>query len=376
VGTESAPYLSGQAEDRSWRFWLWSVIGHVGVGAILLLTPAKDFILTKPAQDKDRPPMRIRDAELEKFVEELRDQTAEEIRGRVTLLQAGQERMATNFDTLHKHFFKGFEDLQRQSARARMETYMRDTLDRLKRLLDTCDKALAEKRSEDMIRQYNENIAKILAGMEELERGFRLVDDLQNLVPTQRKILDGQHTASQFHRYHEDAIQWRGRLEEEIASSRRQLGEAEEKVRQLEPEAATLEAKAKAQTDALAALQKALADARAKKDAAGIRGLVPPGVGLSHQTAPGRSFPLIFRGEFMGYPGNLGQPAAEGRGDHPAAAEGGRGPDGDPRRRVERLHRAVHQHEELRGDPAGLGALARPGPVCHLELGSDKGRTV
>ena len=60
------------------------------------------------------------------------------------------------------------------------------------------------------------------------------------------------------------------------------------------------------------------------KDAAGIRGLGPPGVGLAHQAPPGRGFPLVLGGEFMGHPGDFGQPPAEGHGVVP----------GDPHHRL------------------------------------------
>ena len=60
------------------------------------------------------------------------------------------------------------------------------------------------------------------------------------------------------------------------------------------------------------------------KDPAGPGGRGPPGVGLTHQAAPGRGLPLVFGGQLMGDAGDPGQPPAEGRGVVP----------GDPHHRL------------------------------------------
>ncbi len=215
MNTSEKQYLRPQGKGRSLLFWTFSAAIHACVGAVLLYSPAKDFIMAKP-ELKERPPMRIKGRKLEEFVEELRDQTCDELRARVNLLQAGQTRMADNFETLHRHIFKDFEEKQRRTARARLEEYLEKTHARTASMHRLCEEAAAKKRSEKLISAYAGETAQILAGLEEIGRGLRLIDDLGNLVPKQAKALEAQHNALQFLRYHEEAALRKDRYEEEI----------------------------------------------------------------------------------------------------------------------------------------------------------------
>ena len=143
-------YLSEMTTERGWRFWGLSATAHGLLAVVLFYSPAKTYLLAK-AQPQDRPPMRIRGEELSKFVDALRDQTAEHLRERVNLLREGQKRMAGNFNVMQRHVFANFEEQQKKTARARLEHYLKETRKRLMLLLEAGERAKHESQSATLL---------------------------------------------------------------------------------------------------------------------------------------------------------------------------------------------------------------------------------
>ena len=89
------------------------MILHIGLlGWLIWYGPVRDIVLER---GKPKREALIRGKELEKVIEQMQKSVAEELEERVQLLKQGQDRMATNFDTLNAHF-QPFEQSQKATA--------------------------------------------------------------------------------------------------------------------------------------------------------------------------------------------------------------------------------------------------------------------
>ena len=210
---------------RKSRLWLISLTLHLLVLGALVLVPAKQYF----ENDFDSPEKKTKDImqrgqELEEIMEDVRDLTAERLARKVALLDAGSERMATNFETMNE-FYQPLEDQQRESAMARMDLYVERTLGNMKKLSEQLTRADGMKNVEKIIATLEGSDqlgSRILVGQEELRRGLMfLAPDDQDLVELQKKAEENQLQAIS-HRG------WAFGTLRNVVSTRESIAEAEE----------------------------------------------------------------------------------------------------------------------------------------------------
>ncbi|MFW5829184.1 MAG: hypothetical protein ACOCXA_02880 [Planctomycetota bacterium] len=240
------------------RFWMVSALIHGIFVVIVLLSPAGDVILNR--EEKKRAPEVIRkDEELAETIEEVRDIIAERLRGQVELLAAGQERMATNFDTLNAHY-QPFADKQRETARVRFDQEADDTIERQLVLTKLSKAAVADPAANMAVFEeaLDKHEARVLTGQEEVRRGLRLLaGDQQDLIAMQEEAEQGQLKAIEF-------FGWARGTHSSIEKARNRLEQLETAIPAQKQEVAALEQTlAKAEKE-LAAAKQARQDAQEK----------------------------------------------------------------------------------------------------------------
>jgi len=230
----SASTPSAIPQDRRRRsdrvFWGLSVAFHGVLAAVLLAIPAREYLFRKETI-RERARVNTRGDELERIVEEIRDRTADRIRARVALLKSGQERMATNFDTMNK-YYQPFVSEQRQAAAARFDTYAGKALqamDELRLMLDHADET---KDTAKVVAVKETVIPRITSWQEEVRRSMMLLEladaDLQK---KQEEAEDGQHKVTSF-------MRWANGCVHSIARRRKELPELKARVANMKLEMA------------------------------------------------------------------------------------------------------------------------------------------
>ena len=197
---ERERFVPGRQKTES-HFWLVSVILHVGIAVVILLSPVGQSIFTKERTVK--PEIVRKNEELAEVVEDIRDLAVERLKNQVALLEAGQDRMANNFTTMNRHHAK-FAEQQLKTARVRFNQEATGTVKRLDTLF-----SLTELGNQDrdtylaaVIPALDENEARILSGMEEIRRGLRLLlPDNESVIAQQKEVEDAQLKAMQFLRW-------------------------------------------------------------------------------------------------------------------------------------------------------------------------------
>jgi len=223
-------------------FWMISVVLHgLLLGAVLLLAPVREIVFKRTAlKDTD---VITRGDELEAVIEQIRDLTVERLGARVTLLKAGQVRMARNFEIINEHF-QPFVDQQRTTARERMEKHVADVLPMQAELARLLEQATTGADSAEPVAFAHRWLSKILTGQEEVRRGLRLLKlGGPELLAQQQAAEDAQYEAAQFLRWLGDDLHAITAHQERLVKSEAELVDLKAKV----PETETAVAEAKAQ---------------------------------------------------------------------------------------------------------------------------------
>lgn len=152
------------------RFWVISALLHGIVLIILILTPAGQRVL-KQEERPLKPEIIRKDEELAEVIDDIRDLAVTRLKTQVSLIEAGRERMATNFDTMNKHY-QPFVAGQIASAKVRLLQEGEKTIGLQKDILQAARNAVEKKEhgSDPMWRVYDKNRAALMTGQEEIRR--------------------------------------------------------------------------------------------------------------------------------------------------------------------------------------------------------------
>ncbi len=226
-------------------FWPVSLGIHLVALGLLVFVPAKQYFEQERQERKKlKPEIKRRGKELDEVMAKIRDITAERLEGKVALLDAGQDRMADNFEILNKHY-QPYADQQREVAMARMVYYADDTVEWMNSLRKELQESAQVKDAAklDSLMKVSDDIGnKILVGQEEIRRGLMFLDpDNEKLIEKQAAAEEGQIRVSQFLGWGLDTarsvLDARKRIEElkkEIPSLERDLREVEREIKQYE----------------------------------------------------------------------------------------------------------------------------------------------
>ncbi len=248
------------------RFWLVSLILHVIVlGLVILLTPVREFVF-----DRDRPeksPVITRGQDLDQVMEQIRLQTADRIRARVSVLNSGQERMARNYEIFQSHYRPFFED-QLDSAMARFEDHAAQTLESLATMNRHLRRAAEEEDFSGLVDEGSALQSRISASQRELRRGIVLLGvDAEELLAEQAELEEAQwELGPRLRRIQGDAgfvtsaPERMSELRAELAEREAKVAEEEEKVAQRKANVANVQAEHQGARDELEKL-KAVVDA-------------------------------------------------------------------------------------------------------------------
>lgn len=225
-------FVPGRQKTES-HFWLISIILHVGIAIVILLSPVGQSLFTK--ERKVKPEIVRKNEELAEVVEDIRDLAVDRLKNQVALLEAGQDRMANNFDTMNKHH-AAFAEQQLETARIRFDQEAVKTMERLRTVFALTEQAHADRDQHlsAVIPALDENEARILSGMEEVRRGLRLLlPDNESVLNQQKEVEEAQLKAMQFLRWatgtHSGIVRNRARLEKletEVPAAKERLEQA------------------------------------------------------------------------------------------------------------------------------------------------------
>lgn len=236
----STPDRTRSSRNSKWKaraefpFWSVSVVLHVLLlGVLVFIVPVREIVLVR--EKRLEPEIITRGDELEAIIGKIRDRTAERLRARVALLEAGQDRMAVNFGIINAHF-QPFAAQQRATARGRLDKYAGDALARQTTLVDMLDDAHKTRRVDAVIETAYKHMSRILTAQEEIRRGVLLLEiGGESLVERQKKAEDDQFNANQFYRWLDgdvtgiaDDEEWIAKLGEEKETHRTQIAELTE----------------------------------------------------------------------------------------------------------------------------------------------------
>lgn len=153
-------------------YWVLSMILHVGLlGWLIWYGPVRDIILER---GKPKREALIRGKELEEVIEKMQLSVAEELEARVELLKNGQDRMATNFDTLNTHF-QPFEESQKATALMRFKKYASALEADQTALLQILIEAQANKNYHAASLAGQEKVPVMISALDEIRRGVLLL---------------------------------------------------------------------------------------------------------------------------------------------------------------------------------------------------------
>ncbi len=216
-------------------FWGISVTLHaLMIGSVFMFAPVREIVFRRKIEE---PEVITRGDELEAVIEQVRDRTVEKLHSRVALLEAGQERMATNFATLNE-FYQPFVEQQRATARDRMDKHIADVLPRQDELRKLIEAAKTDGTPEKPVAFAHEWVSRILTAQEEIRRGMRLLElGGPELLAKQREAEETQAKASQFMRWLDGELHAIARenerlvkYEEELVARKAKVPEAENAV--------------------------------------------------------------------------------------------------------------------------------------------------
>ncbi len=271
---------------RRQRFWLISGGVHLAALVALILSPVGEHIFRRDIPE--RPEVVRHGSGLSRVVDDIRDLTAERLRAQVALLEAGQQRMATNFTVLNAHY-QPRADVQAAVARERFAEQAEEALTRQRAVLTAATTVAADPDSAGIMAAIlGEHQARVTTGLEEIRRGVHLLaSDRTDLIDELRAVEEQQLEAFQHLRWvrdnhhgiqrHRDRI---GVITKELADIATELATIEEALtaadtalttaRQVQAEAADDRAR-RAANKRVSDAERAQRDARTRKERATTR---------------------------------------------------------------------------------------------------------
>tara|TARA_Y100001954_G_C15710369_1_gene552663 strand:- start:3 stop:1043 length:1041 start_codon:yes stop_codon:yes gene_type:complete len=155
------------------------MILHVAIlGWLIWYGPVRNIMLER---GKPKREALIRGKELEKVIEQMQRSVAEELEDRVTLLKNGQDRMATNFDTLNAHF-QPFEENQKATALMRFEKYAAALKADQESLMQVLVQAKATKNFDIASKAGQEKVPVMISALDEVRRGVLLLSSDETIA--------------------------------------------------------------------------------------------------------------------------------------------------------------------------------------------------
>lgn len=267
-------------QRTSSRFWLISAALHGAALVVVVLTPAGQRVFK--SEDRPLKPEIIRkDEALAEVIDNIRDLSVERLKTQVALLEAGRARMATNFETLNRHY-QPFVAEQLASSRARLAQEAEKTFALQQEVLAAAKRALElnEPGAGALGAVFDKNRAALLAGQGEIRRALMLaaaddeallaaqeqaetvqVDALQSLSLSVNARKHLNYAASQLAVFAGKKAQLETELNEAAANAR----ELETELERMRDEEPALTAGLKDAQQNVAALKKALDQARRAK---------------------------------------------------------------------------------------------------------------
>jgi len=190
---------SGKARS----YWPTSIAIHLLLLGLIFFIPAKQYFQDSGERRKPEAPPEIkrRGEELEKVMEQVRDIAAERIAGKVALLDAGAQRMMTNFDTLNK-YHQPTEDRRRETAVERMQVFAERVLSDMSTLqakLETAKQAEQSKAKLEALEEAQPLGSRVLVAQEEVRRGLMFIAaENEALLDVQAEAEEAQISAVEF----------------------------------------------------------------------------------------------------------------------------------------------------------------------------------
>lgn len=234
---------SGRTKTDS-RFWLISIIFHAALAILILVSPVGQRMFTK--ERKMKPEIVRKNEELAEVVEDIRDLAVTRLKAQVDLLEAGQDRMATNFETMNRHY-QPFVDKQLATAGVRFQQEAQKTLERQTVIRDLGLAAHEDETQFPELREaLDEHEARIVSGMEEVRRSLRLLaPDNQELLDELKKVEDAQLTAFQHFGWASGTQNGIVRDRKRLETIKQELPEQQEALQQVTAKLAEIEVKQK-----------------------------------------------------------------------------------------------------------------------------------
>jgi hypothetical protein len=172
------------------RFWLISIGLHVVVLCVVFLTPARTIFLP-PEEPPDEPKITMRDDRLEQAIESIRLSEAKLLARRIALLEAGDERMQTNFETFRTRF-ASFDTAQKKSAEAEIQDLLATIIPEMERSADAMATGVEQEDFETAMTVPEDSLAKIQDLQERLRRAILLLGLPEQLLQAQAPMEEAQ----------------------------------------------------------------------------------------------------------------------------------------------------------------------------------------
>lgn len=155
------------------------MILHVGLlGWLIWYGPVRDIVLER---GKPKREALIRGKELEKVIEQMQLSVAEELAQRIELLKSGQDRMATNFNTLNAHF-QPFEDNQKATAMLRFEKYATALKADQEALMQVLITVQGNKQYDAASLAGQDKVPGMISALDEVRRGVLLLTSDESIA--------------------------------------------------------------------------------------------------------------------------------------------------------------------------------------------------
>ncbi len=215
-------YRSKNGRDVPY-FAISIVIHAIVIGAVLWIAPVREIFFER--EKPEEPQIITSGDELEEIIDEVRDITVERLKGRVMLLDMGQERMANNFRILNE-YHQPYAEQQRATAYIRFSEYADDALTRQEMLMNVLKKAKETKKYDPAMEASFANVSQIFTAQEEIRRGIQLlgIED-EDLLQKQHDAEESQITSENAQRWFAQAVNSVRKMENELEETKKAIPE-------------------------------------------------------------------------------------------------------------------------------------------------------
>lgn len=179
-------------EENSKSSWLLSILLHAALIGVIFLTPARRLIFEE--EIKEEPEITLRNEQLEKVVEKIREAEAESLADRVELLEQGAERMDDNQESFEE-LFEVFEETQVASAEPELLEAMERALELQEEILASTEDAV-EANDHEALQANDKSVAELENAQEEIRHGLMLLQLDSDISEAQDEATAEQFAAS------------------------------------------------------------------------------------------------------------------------------------------------------------------------------------